>query len=179
MWQFVNVCHICDRIDRKAPERFFVQEIKCSFSFSALLEAVFAAARSRRWIIKPIINAMKLPFMVYSTLCQRVQSKVNGLKGGKLTVLTETVTRKWTTVSVQQWVILSLTKVLCRKVDGRERSLQLIGILEAVHFHQKYRQVEVFGLGSNLGYILKGRSDYKVLTRPSTLDTSEMLHTFE
>ena len=87
MWQFVNVCHICDRIDRKAPERFFVQEIKCSFSFSALLEAVFAAARSRRWIIKPIINAMKLPFMVYSTLCQRVQSKVNGLKGGKLTVL--------------------------------------------------------------------------------------------
>ena len=87
MWQFVNVCHICDRIDRKAPERFFVQEIKCSFSFSALLEAVFAAARSRRWIIKPIINAMKLPFMVYSTLCQRVQSKVNGLKEGKLTVL--------------------------------------------------------------------------------------------
>ena len=54
-------------------------------------------------------------------------------------------------LSVQQLVILSFTMVLCRKVDGRERSLQLIGILEAVHFHQKDRPVEVFGLGSNLG----------------------------
>ena len=65
VWRIANVCHICDRIDRKAPEKFFVQEIKCSFSFSASLEAVFAAARSRRCIIKPIINAIKLPILVY------------------------------------------------------------------------------------------------------------------